>query len=165
MSSLGAIFGSFPQTSFSQNVGIVNFTGVMSRHVVGIGGIVLIVLGLIPKVSAIITTVPQPVFGGAVIIMAGMVAASGMRLLFLNISMNRRNMVIVATALGLGLGVTTRPDALAGLPSWAQTFFGEAVIMTGFSALILNTLVPGESSPLFDKTEEPAAMGEPVSDD
>ncbi len=160
MSGLGAMFGSFPQTSFSQNVGIINFTGVMSRHVVGIGGFVLIALGLIPKFGAIVTTIPDAVFGGAVLVMVAMVAASGMRLLFLNIEMNRRNMVIIATALGLGLGVATTPDALQGLPEGAQTFFGEPVIMTGLSALLLNTFVPGESSPLFDADEivsKPAA--------
>ncbi len=165
MSGLGAMFGSFPQTSFSQNVGIINFTGVMSRHVVGIGGFVLIALGLIPKFGAIVTTIPDAVFGGAVLVMVAMVAASGMRLLFLNIEMNRRNMVIIATALGLGLGVATTPDALQGLPDGAQTFFGEPVIMTGLSALLLNTFVPGESSPLFDVGEiEDKPAAEPADD-
>ena len=105
------------------------------------------------------------VFGGAVLIMVGMVAASGMRLLFLNIDMNRRNMVIIATSLGLGLGVATVPDALSGLPTGAQTFFGEPVIVTGLLALGLNTFVPGESSPLFDKTESVPPISEPVDDD
>lgn len=165
ISALGAVFGSFPQTSFSQNVGIINFTGVMSRHIVGIGGGILIVLGLVPKIGAIVTTIPSAVFGGAVIVMVGMVAASGMRLLFLNIEMNRRNMVIIATALGLGLGVATVPDALSGLPSGAQTFFGEPVIVTGLVALALNTFVPGESSPLFDRADAIPPISEPVDDD
>lgn len=165
VSALGGAFGSFPQTSFSQNVGIINFTGVMSRYVVGIGGIILILLGLIPKFGAVVTTIPDAVFGGAVLVMVAMVAASGMRLLFLNIDMNRRNMVIIATSLGLGLGVATVPEALAGLPEGAQTFFGEPVIMTGMVALILNTFVPGDSSPLFDEPETAAEISEPVTDD
>jgi len=165
ISALGAVFGSFPQTSFSQNVGIINFTGVMSRHIVGIGGGILIVLGLVPKIGAIVTTIPSAVFGGAVLIMVGMVAASGMRLLFLNIEMNRRNMVIIATSLGLGLGVATVPNALSGLPTGAQTFFGEPVIVTGLLALGLNTFVPGESSPLFDRAESVPPISEPVDDD
>ncbi len=165
VSGIGALFGSFPQTSFSQNVGIINFTGVMSRHIVGLGGVILVVLGLVPKVGAVVTTIPDAVFGGAVLVMVAMVAASGMRLLFLNIEMNRRNMVIIATALGLGLGVATVPEALEGLPSGAQTFFGEPVIMTGISALILNTLVPGESSPLFDEVEPAPSIAEPTDDD
>jgi NCS2 family nucleobase:cation symporter-2 len=164
ISAIGAVFGSFPQTSFSQNVGIINFTGVMSRHIVGIGGGLLIVLGLVPKIGAVVTTIPSAVFGGAVLIMVGMVAASGMRLLFLNIEMNRRNMVIIATALSLGLGVTTVPEALSGLPSGAQTFFGEPVIVTGFVALLLNTFVPGQSSPLFDRTDAATPLSEPVDD-
>lgn len=165
ISGIGAVFGSFPQTSFSQNVGIINFTGVMSRHIVGVGGVILVVLGLVPKVGAIVTTIPDAVFGGAVLVMVGMVAASGMRLLFVNIEMNRRNMVIIATALGLGLGVATVPEALQGLPEGGQTFFGEPVIMTGISALLLNTFVPGDSSPLFDTVETTAPTVEPADDD
>ncbi|MFC6906663.1 nucleobase:cation symporter-2 family protein [Halalkalicoccus tibetensis] len=165
ISAIGAVFGSFPQTSFSQNVGIINFTGIMSRHIVGIGGVMLIVLGLVPKIGAIVTTIPDAVFGGAVLVMVGMVAASGMRLLFLNIEMNRRNMVVIATALGLGLGVETVPEALAGLPEGAQLFFGEAVIMTGLVALLLNTFVPGDSSPLFDVPDTVPPVSEPVDDD
>jgi Xanthine/uracil permeases len=165
ISAIGAIFGSFPQTSFSQNVGIINFTGVMSRHIVGIGGFILVGLGLIPKFGAIVTTIPASVFGGAVLVMVGMVAASGMRLLFLNIEMNRRNMVIIATSLGLGLGIATVPDALSGLPAGAQTLFGEPVIMTGLGALLLNTFVPGSSSPLFDSADPVSSTLKPTDDD
>ncbi len=165
ISGIGAVFGSFPQTSFSQNVGIINFTGVMSRHIVGVGGVILVVLGLVPKVGAIVTTIPDAVFGGAVLVMVGMVAASGMRLLFVNIKMNRRNMIIIATALGLGLGVATVPEALEGLPEGGQTFFGEPVIMTGISALLLNTFVPGDSSPLFDTAETASPPVELANDD
>ncbi|MBZ6495604.1 uracil-xanthine permease family protein [Natrinema longum] len=150
LSSIGAVFGAFPITSFSQNVGIVNFTGVMSRHVVGIGGVFLAVLGLSPKVGAVVTTIPSAVFGGAVLLMAGMVAASGFRLIVTHVDLDRRNTVIVAVSLGLGLGVATTPEALAGLPSGAELFFGQSVIVTALSALVLNTFVPGAESPLFD---------------
>ncbi|MXV61648.1 purine permease [Natronorubrum sp. JWXQ-INN-674] len=150
LSSIGSIFAAFPITSFSQNVGIVNFTGVMSRHVVGISGAILAVLGLSPKVGAVVTTIPSAVFGGAVLLMAGMVAASGVRLIVTRTELERRNTVIIAVALGLGLGVATTPEALAGLPSAVERFVGEPVIMTALSALVLNTFVPGEQSPLFD---------------
>ncbi|ELY87572.1 uracil-xanthine permease [Natrialba hulunbeirensis JCM 10989] len=150
LSSLGSIFGTFPVTSFSQNVGIVTFTGVMSRHVVGISGVILAILGLSPVTGALVTTIPSAVFGGAVLLMVGMVAASGFRLIVLHTELNRRNMVIVAVSLGLGLGIATTPEAISGLPNAAQTFFGEPVILTALSALILNTIVPGEQSPLFD---------------
>ena len=159
LSSLGSVFAAFPVTSFSQNVGIVNFTGVMSRHVVGISGVVLAVLGLSPKIGAVVTTIPSAVFGGAVLLMVGMVAASGVRLIVLHTELDRRNMVIVAVSLGLGLGVATTPEALEGLPTAARTFFGEPVILTALSALVLNTFVPGEQSPLFDapSADEPAS--------
>ncbi|WP_134671830.1 uracil-xanthine permease family protein [Halorussus marinus] len=154
LSSIGAVFGAFPVTSFSQNAGIVNFTGVMSRHVVGVAGVILAVLGLSPKVGAAVATIPSAVFGGAVLLMAGMVAASGARLVFLHVDLDRRNMVILATSLGLGLGVATRPDALQGLPQAAQTFFGEPVVVTALTALVFNTLTPGDQSPLFDAPPE-----------
>ncbi|WP_440771176.1 uracil-xanthine permease family protein [Natronorubrum sp. DTA28] len=161
LSSIGAIFAAFPITSFSQNVGIVNFTGVMSRHVVGISGVILAILGLSPKVGAAVTTIPSAVFGGAVLLMVGMVAASGVRLIVLHTDLDRRNMVIVAVSLGLGLGVATTPEALSGLPNAAETFFGEPVIMTALSALLLNTFVPGEQSPLFDTPADESAESEP----
>ncbi|ELZ00528.1 uracil-xanthine permease family protein [Natrialba asiatica] len=150
LSSLGSVFATFPVTSFSQNVGIITFTGVMSRHVVGISGVILAVLGLSPKIGAIVTTIPSAVFGGATLLMVGMVAASGFRLIVLHTELDRRNMVIVAVSLGLGLGIATTPEAISGLPNAAQTFFGQPVILTALSALILNTFVPGEQSPLFD---------------
>ncbi|ELZ96909.1 xanthine permease [Haloferax mucosum ATCC BAA-1512] len=154
LSSLASVFGAFPVTSFSQNVGIVNFTGVMSRHVVGIAGVILAILGLSPKVGAAVTTIPSAVFGGAVVLMAGMVAASGVRLIFVHTTLDRRNMVVAAASLGLGLGVATTPEALNGLPTAAQTFFGQPVIITALTALVLNTFAPGEQSPLFDPTNE-----------
>ena len=164
LSSLGAPFGAFPVTSFSQNVGIVNFTGVLSRHVVGVAGGMLALLGLSPKVGALVTTVPAAVFGGAVLLMAGMVAASGARLVFLHCDLNRRNMTVMAVSLGLGLGIATTPDAIQGLPSAAQTFFGQPVILTALSALALNTLAPGEQSPLFD-VDEPSSREPAVPTD
>ncbi|WP_247000859.1 uracil-xanthine permease family protein [Halosolutus gelatinilyticus] len=166
LSSIGAVFAAFPITSFSQNVGIVNFTGVMSRHVVGIGGVFLAILGLSPTVGAAVATIPSAVFGGAVLLMAGMVAASGVRLVVTHADLDRRNTVIVAVALGLGLGVATTPEALKGLPNAAETFFGQPVIVTALSALLLNTFVPGEESPLFDAVApdgtadaDPASIG------
>jgi len=152
-SSVGALFGAFPLTTFSQNVGLVNFTGVMSRYVVGISGVVLLVLGFIPKVSAVVTTIPSAVLGGAVLVMFGMVMASGLRLIFLNERLNRRNMVIVATSITLGLGVEFRPEALGALPDRATIFFGNAIIMTTVAAVVLNTLVPRESESDLEEAE------------
>jgi len=117
----------------------------MSRYVVGISGAVLLILGFVPKSSAIVTTIPSAVLGGAVLVMFGMVMASGLRLIFLNERMNRRNMVIIATSIGAGLGVEVRPDALSALPDQATIFFGNAIIMTAITAVLLNTLAPRET--------------------
>lgn len=154
-SSLGGIFGAFPLTTFSQNVGIINFTGVMSRYVVGIGGVVLLLLGFVPKVSAVVGTIPDSVLGGAVLVMFGMVMSSGLRLIFLNERMNRRNMVIIAVSIGLGLGVELRPEALEALPGSAEIFFGNAVIMTAIAAIFLNSLVPRPDGDYEAGLEEP----------
>jgi xanthine/uracil permease len=104
-----------PNTSFSQNVGLIAMTGVMSRHVVSIGALFLIVCGLVPKVGAVIATVPIEVLGGGVIVMFGMVVAAGVSMLS-DVDWNRRNMVIFAIALSLGLGLQLEPGALQHLP-------------------------------------------------
>ena len=162
LSSVGAVFGAFPITSFSQNVGIVSFTGVLSRYVVMVAGGILVLLGFSPKVGAAVTTIPAPVFGGAVLLMAGMVAASGVRLVEQNTELNRRNMVVIGVSLGLGLGVATRPDAVAGIPGAAGTFLAQPVILTALSALLLNAIAPGKTSPLFDVPETPPTGPDPT---
>ncbi|WP_265108583.1 uracil-xanthine permease family protein [Halosolutus halophilus] len=160
-SSLGAVFGAFPLTTFSQNVGIINFTGVMSRYVVGISGAVLLALGFIPKVSAVVATIPQAVLGGAVIVMFGMVMASGLRLIFLNERMNRRNMVIIAVSIGLGLGVEVRPEIFEAMPRGVTIFFGNAIIMTALCAVLLNSLVPRPDGDYEMGLEEPVDGDQP----
>ncbi|WP_049989108.1 uracil-xanthine permease family protein [Natrinema salifodinae] len=164
-SSLGAVFGAFPLTTFSQNVGIINFTGVMSRYVVGIGGVVLLGLGFIPKVSAVVATIPDSVLGGAVLVMFGMVMASGLRLIFLNERMNRRNMVIIAVSIGLGLGVELRPEIFESMPQGVDIFFGNAVIMTAIAAVLLNTLVPRPDGDYDVGLEEPIDGDDPSPHD
>jgi xanthine/uracil permease len=118
--ALSGVFGALPNTSFSQNVGLIAMTGVMSRHVVTIGAIFLILCGLVPKVGAVISTVPIEVLGGGVIVMFGMVVAAGVSMLS-DVNWNRRNMVIFAIALSLGLGLQLEPGALQYLPGHAQS--------------------------------------------
>lgn len=143
MSAFAAVFNAMPNTSFSQNVGLVNFTGVASRYVAGIGGVVLVILGFVPKVGAIVSAMPDAVLGGGALILFAMIFASGFRLIHSNVTLNHRNMTILAVSVGLGLAVSFRPDALANLPSDLQTFFGSGLIMGGFAALFLNLLIPG----------------------
>lgn len=142
MSTIAGVFGAFPNTSFAQNIGVVTFTGVMSRFVVTIAGVILVLLGLVPKVGALISTIPYPVLGGATLVMFGMILSSGFSILNDDVPINRRNMVIIAAAISLGLGVTVRPDVLSQLPQQAQTFLGNAVVMTAVVALVLDNLVP-----------------------
>ena len=114
-SALAGLFGGLPNTSFSQNVGLIAMTGLMSRHVVTCGAIFLIIAGLVPKVGALITTIPIEVLGGGVIVMFGMVAAAGVSMLA-DVHWNRRNMVIFAVSLSVGLGLQLEPKAMQYLP-------------------------------------------------
>lgn len=142
MSGLAALFSAFPNTSYSQNVGLVNFTGVVSRHVTAIGGIILIVLGVVPKVGALFATIPPAVIGGGGLIMFAMIFASGLSIVHRCVPLTRRNTVILAVAIGLGLGVELRPASLQHLPDGLQTFFGSGLITGGLAALLLNLLLP-----------------------
>jgi uracil-xanthine permease len=141
--AVAGVFGGLPNTSFSQNVGIVGMTGIMSRHVVTIGALVLIVCGLVPKVGAVIASMPLPVLGGGVIVMFGMVAAAGLNMLA-EINMNRRNMVIIAVSLAAGLGLNLVPSAVQYLPGIAKTLMTSAVAPTAIIAIVLNLALPDE---------------------
>lgn len=141
--AVAGVFGGLPNTSFSQNVGIVGMTGIMSRHVVTIGAIVLILCGLVPKIGAVIASMPLPVLGGGVIVMFGMVAAAGLNMLA-EINMNRRNMVIIAVSLAAGLGLNLVPEAVQYLPGVVKTLATSAVAPTAFVAIFLNLVLPDE---------------------
>ncbi len=137
------VFGGLPNTSFSQNVGIVGMTGIMSRHVVTIAGAIMVICGLIPKIGAIIASMPLPVLGGGVIVMFGMVAAAGLNVLS-EIKMSRRNMIIIALSLSIGLGFNLVPSAVQYLPGISKTLATSAVAPTAFLAIILNQILPEE---------------------
>jgi NCS2 family nucleobase:cation symporter-2 len=116
-------------------------TGVMSRHVVTIGAIFLIFCGLVPKVGAVISTVPITALGGGVIVMFGMVAAAGVNMLS-GVNWNRRNMVIFAVALSVGLGLQLEPSALQHLPQTLQVLLTSGLLPSAFIAIALNLLLP-----------------------
>ena len=141
--AVAGVFGGLPNTSFSQNVGIVGMTGIMSRHVVTIAGIIMIVCGLIPKIGAIIASMPLPVLGGGVIVMFGMVASAGMNVLG-EIKMTRRNMVIIALSLSVGLGLNLVPSAVQYLPGIVKVLATSAVAPTALVAVVLNLVLPDE---------------------
>lgn len=152
-SALAGFFGGLPNTSFSQNVGLVAMTGVMSRHVVTYGAIFLIVCGLVPKVGAIIRTIPIEVLGGGVIVMFGMVVAAGISMLS-DVRWNRRNMVIFAIALSIGLGLQMEPKAVQYLPDTLRILMTSGLLPAAFIAIVLNLVLPKELS--AESTEEVA---------
>ena len=144
-SAIAGVFGALPNTSFSQNVGLIAMTGVMSRHVVTIGAILLIVCGLIPKAGAVIATVPIEVLGGGVIVMFGMVCSAGVSMLS-GVTWNSRNMVIFAVSLGVGLGLQLVPEALQHVPSTPRVLLASGILPAAFLAIILNLILPEEVS-------------------
>ncbi|SIS42565.1 nucleobase:cation symporter-2 family protein [Salimicrobium flavidum] len=135
---LGGIFNAFPYTAFSQNVGLMNMTGVKSRKVILTTGIMLIVLGFIPKIAAITTIIPTPVLGGAMLAMFGMVIAQGIKMLSPVIQDSAENSMIVACSIGMGLGVTAVPELFTALPSGVQILTSNGIVAGSMTAIILN---------------------------
>jgi xanthine permease len=150
-SAIAGVFGSLPNTSFSQNVGLIAITGLMSRHVVTIGAIFLILCGLIPKVGAIISTIPIEVLGGGVIVMFGMVVGAGVSMLS-DVDWNRRNLVIFSVSLSIGLGLQLVPEALQHMPKTAQVLLSSGLLPAAFLAIILNLILPDQL--VSEQTEE-----------
>jgi xanthine permease len=142
-SALAGLFGALPNTSFSQNVGLIAMTGVMSRGVVTIGAIFLIVAGFFPKIGAVISSVPIEVLGGGVIVMFGMVVAAGVSMLS-DVDWNRRNMVIFAIAISIGLGLQLEPGALQHLPGTVKVLMTSGLLPAAFIAIVLNLVLPEE---------------------
>lgn len=139
--ALAAVFGAMPNTSFSQNVGLIAITGVMSRHIVTIGAVFLILCGLAPKVGAMITTIPIEVLGGGVIVMFGMVAAAAVSILA-GVEWTQRNMLIFGVALSISIGLQLEPDAVAHLPETLRIMLTSGVLPVAVIAVLLNLLVP-----------------------
>ncbi|ATG42428.1 putative purine permease [Phaeobacter piscinae] len=150
-SALAGVFGGLPNTSFSQNVGLIAMTGVMSRHVVTIGALFLILCGLVPKVGAIIRTIPIEVLGGGVIVMFGMVVAAGISMLS-DVDWNRRNMVIFAISLSIGLGLQLEPGAVQHLPDTLRILMTSGLLPAALIAIVLNLVLPDELA--SESTEE-----------
>ena len=154
-SAVAGIFGGLPNTSFSQNVGLIAMTGVMSRHVVTFGAIFLIICGLIPKVGAVIRTVPIEVLGGGVIVMFGMVVAAGISMLS-DVHWNRRNMVIFAIALSIGLGLQLDPMSVQYTHETVRILLTSGLLPAALIAIVLNLILPEE---LADESVEEVSGG------
>jgi len=143
-SALAGVFGGLPNTSFSQNVGLISMTGVMSRGVVTISGIFLIVCGFIPKIGAIISAMPISVLGGGVILMFGMVVSAGINMLS-DVKWSRRNMVILATSLSFGLGLQAVPKSMQHLPDSIEMLMISGLLPVAVLAVVMNLLLPEDA--------------------
>lgn len=139
-SLLAPIFGSFTQSAFAQNVGLVAVTGVKSRYVVATGGLFLVTLGLLPVMGRIVAAVPSSVLGGAGIVLFGTVAASGIRTLSKVDYANNMNLVIVATSIGFGMILIASPTFYEHFPAWVETIFHSGISSAALMAISLNLI-------------------------
>lgn len=145
-STLAAVFGVLPNTSFSQNVGLVTMTKVVNRFALACGAIFLILCGLLPKLAALVSIMPQSVLGGAAVIMFASIVMSGIQLITKE-KLTTRNMTIVSVALGLGFGLGANTAAMAGLPEAVKLIFGgSGIVPAALVAILLNVLLPKDSS-------------------
>ncbi|CAN7196497.1 nucleobase:cation symporter-2 family protein [Pseudorhodoferax sp. LjRoot39] len=141
---IGGVFNTFPYTSFSQNVGLVTVTGVRSRYVAAAGGVVLIALALLPKVAHLVASVPPFVLGGAGIVMFGMVAATGVRILgSVDYGANRHALYVIAISIGMGLIPTLSPTFFQHLPAWTHAVTHSGIVLGTVVAVLLNLFYHG----------------------
>ena len=142
--AFGSIFNAMPNTSYSQNAGLVAFTGVISRHVGTIAGVLLIILGLFPKLGGVIAAMPESVLGGAAIIMFGLITAAGIKLIAQS-EMNRRNLLILALSLSFGIGMSLKPEFASHIPHLGfnlPLLLTTGLIPAGLLAFALNAMLP-----------------------
>jgi len=141
---LGGIFNSFPYTTYSQNVGLVQMSRVKTRDVIVVAGGLLILIGFVPKIAALTQLVPTSVLGGAMIALFGLVLSSGIRMLGDQVDLNRHeNLLIIACSVGMGLGVTVVPEVFASLPSWLRILVDNGIVAGSFTAIVMNLLFNG----------------------
>jgi OHCU decarboxylase len=138
--TLGGVFNSFPYTCFAENVGLVRLTGIKSRWVVAAAGGFMVLIGLVPKAGAIVSGIPHPVLGGAALAMFATVAVVGIQTLSRVDFNDHRNVVVVATSLGLALLVTAQPKIVEAVPSWAQIILGSGITLGSITAILLNAV-------------------------
>lgn len=154
---IGGLFNTFPYTSFSQNVGLVGVTGVKSRFVCVAGGVVLMVLGLVPKMGALVEALPAFVLGGAGLVMFGMVAATGIRILSnVDFRTNRNNLFVVAVSVGFGMIPLVAPDFKMWMPHVLHPLLESGILLASVSAVVLNAFFNGMAADTHDARE--AAM-------
>ncbi|MCM3320842.1 nucleobase:cation symporter-2 family protein [Cytobacillus kochii] len=134
----GGIFNAFPYTTFSQNVGLIQLSGVKTKNVIYVAGVFLVILGLVPKIGALTTVIPSSVLGGAMLAMFGMVIASGIKMLSKVDFNSQENLLIIACSVGLGVGVTFVPTIFANLPENIRIITESGIVVGSLTAIILN---------------------------
>jgi xanthine permease XanP len=140
-SALAAVFNTFPNTTFSQNNGVIQMTGVGSRHVgYWVAGF-LVILGFFPIIGSLFLLIPKPVLGGATLVLFGTIAVAGIRILASQ-EIHRREAYIMAVSFGLSLGVTLVPNATQHLPVAVQQIFGTPITISGITAIVMSLLIP-----------------------
>ncbi|MFC7680561.1 nucleobase:cation symporter-2 family protein [Paenibacillus sp. GCM10028914] len=141
---IGGVFNSFPYTTYSQNVGLIQMSRVKTRDVIVVAGSFLILIGFVPKIAALTQLVPTSVLGGAMVALFGMVVSSGIRMLGDQVDLNRHeNLFIIACSVGMGLGVTTVPNLFAQLPDWIRILADNGIVAGSLTAIVLNLLFNG----------------------
>ncbi len=149
---VAALFGGFPSTTYAQNNGVIQITGVASRRVGYIMAGILAVLGFVPAVGRWVTAIPPPVLGALALLLFGLVAVSGLRII-LGAGLGQREGVIVALALGVGLGLPTQPTLLEKLPAALRALFESGISAGGLTAIVLNLLWPERKVESFETTK------------
>jgi len=151
-SALAAVFNTFPNTTFSQNNGVIQMTGVASRHVGMYMGGFLVLLGLFPIIGTFFLIIPKPVFGGATLVLFSTIAVAGIRILS-SVEMTLRRVYIMAVSFGLALGVTLVPDATQHLPNFLKQVFAAPITLAGMSAIILSLAIPEDAKATVEAAE------------
>jgi NCS2 family nucleobase:cation symporter-2 len=136
---IGGTFNTFPYTSFSQNVGLVGVTGIRSRFVCVFGGLIMLALGMVPKIAFVVATVPQCVLGGAGVVMFGMVAATGIKILSgVNYATQRNNLFVVAISIGFGMIPLVAPTLFKSFPEFLKPVLDSGILLATVAAVALN---------------------------
>ena len=158
---IGGLFNTFPYTSFSQNVGLVGVTGVRSRYVCVAGGAIMIVLGLIPKMATVVESLPVAVLGGAGLVMFGMVAATGIRILSsVDFKVNRFNLFIVAISIGMGMIPLVAPDFKMWAPHAIHSLIESGILLAAITAVLLNAFFNGTGGDAEEQARASAMASE-----
>lgn len=142
----GGLFNAFPYTTFSQNVGLLQLSGIKTKRPIYWAAGLLMAMGLLPKIGALVTIIPTPVLGGAMLVMFTMIAVQGIKTLTKVDLSNNNNILIIAISVGLGLGVTIYPQFFKNLPATVQLFLSNGIVITSLSATLLNFLLKGGNS-------------------